>query len=591
MRTLIPGIGSKTKYPIDFSLAPLGVILMEFSVLATQLTRDTYSSLGNLIAMRLVHTIFMMFLTISVLMILTRSKKTELNYLAIAIICTVVIALGDLMHGYLASVFGIELVSVYRRIGIIILQGILWFPALIIVVGNRREVIANFKKYEQRLLVATRARSRTSDEFKNLQKQIQDRIRLELYELCNALKSSIEKRVGSSGTIAERNMVVRPLLVGEELRKLSRRLETLESKSKGSIFLGLNTRSISLLVQQFRILYSTTVRSAPLDRSAYFFVLVALVTPPYINFYSFKESLFSYPILLFLIFIFTLFIRTAQQSTSPNSLRFSSALIFITGLLPFAVNLLGQAVFHDPQTNFPILITAVALPITYYIFMELFQVLRPKALNIIQKDQLTASSGLQDSISKIVSDEFSQNLSHQWAVFIHGKILTRLAATSLKLESAAISGDARAFNTTIDSLFSLLSAPDAEFEEESTDLETEINSRLKPWIGLLEINLQVDSDLKGIRNPRVRDVGEVIEELISNSIRHGKAKKIELKVLRSGHKDVEIVAFDDAIVRAPELPIRTGLGTRIFNLASDGRWSITRNGSSTEFRLLMGLEA
>jgi two-component sensor histidine kinase len=100
----------------------------------------------------------------------------------------------------------------------------------------------------------------------------------------------------------------------------------------------------------------------------------------------------------------------------------------------------------------------------------------------------------------------------------------------------------------------------------------------------------VDPDLKGIRNPRVRDVGEVIEELISNSIRHGKAKKIELKVLRSGNKDVEIVAFDDAIVRAPELPLRTGLGTRIFNLASDGRWSITRNGSSTEFRLLMGLE-
>jgi two-component sensor histidine kinase len=137
----------------------------------------------------------------------------------------------------------------------------------------------------------------------------------------------------------------------------------------------------------------------------------------------------------------------------------------------------------------------------------------------------------------------------------------------------------------------LLSTPDAEFEEESTDLETEINSRLKPWIGLLDINLYVDPDLKSIRNPRVRDLGEVIEELISNSIRHGKAKKIELKVLRAGHKDIEITALDDAVVQPPEFTIRSGLGTRIFNLVSDGRWSITRSGSSTEFRLIMGIEA
>jgi two-component sensor histidine kinase len=140
-------------------------------------------------------------------------------------------------------------------------------------------------------------------------------------------------------------------------------------------------------------------------------------------------------------------------------------------------------------------------------------------------------------------------------------------------------------------LLSLLSTPDAEFEEESTDLETEINSRLKPWIGLLDISLYVDPDLKSIRNPRVRDLGEVIEELISNSIRHGKAKKIELKVVRAGHKDIEITALDDAVVQPPEFAIRSGLGTRIFNLASDGRWSITRNGSSTEFRLIMGIEA
>ena len=179
------------------------------------------------------------------------------------------------------------------------------------------------------------------------------------------------------------------------------------------------------------------------------------------------------------------------------------------------------------------------------------------------------------------------NLSHQWAVFIHGKILTRLSATSLKLKAASTAKDPKAFSETIQSLTALLSSPDAEFLEASKDLESEINSRLRPWSGLLDIKISIDAELKSFSSPRVRDLGEVLEELISNSIRHGKAKSIDLKVVRSGQKDVEVIAVDDSVIPPPETAKTTGLGTRIFNLASDGRWSINRAGPSTEFRLTM----
>ena len=91
-----------------------------------------------LILMRLVHTVGMLILALSVGWVLIRKKYFELNYLTIALICTVVIVLGDLMHGYLAGAFGVDLISFYRRIGIVLLQGVLWFPALMIVLGNRR---------------------------------------------------------------------------------------------------------------------------------------------------------------------------------------------------------------------------------------------------------------------------------------------------------------------------------------------------------------------------------------------------------------------------------------------------------------------
>jgi two-component sensor histidine kinase len=273
-----------------------------------------------------------------------------------------------------------------------------------------------------------------------------------------------------------------------------------------------------------------------------------------------------------------------------GSLRSSTVLIYLAGLLPLITNLAGQAIFHDPQTQFPILITAVAFPVTYYLFMELFQVLRPIPLSLIRTDELKASQALQDEVTKTVTEEFSYNLSHQWAVYIHGKILTRLAANSLKLEVASKAENSKEFEQTVERLVALLKEPDAEFEFASSELHKEVASRLDPWVGLLDIDLHIDPALGSIHSPRVRDLGEVIEELISNSIRHGKAKKIELKVVRSGAKDVEIIAVDDSTVAPTSAEKKSGLGTRIFNLASDGRWSIKRIGSTTEFRLTMTLE-
>lgn len=134
---------------------------------------------------------------------------------------------------------------------------------------------------------------------------------------------------------------------------------------------------------------------------------------------------------------------------------------------------------------------------------------------------------------------------------------------------------------------SLLSAPDAEFYGTSRDLESEVYSRLKPWYGLLEISIFIEPKLKTLKTSRVRDLGEILEEMISNSIRHGKAKRIDVKLMSSGSNDVEITAVDDSITAPPEKTLLLGLGTRIFNLASDGRWSITRVDSATEFKLVM----
>lgn len=590
MRSLLQGLRSENKYKIDFSLVPLGIIIIEFSVFTTQLSKDQYSSLRNLIILRVLHTILMVILSSLLSRLFIRLKKTELNYRTLAITGTLVIGLGDFIHRFMGPALGVELVGAERRVGIILLQGCFWFPAFIIVGSLRSEIFHHFKEYEQRLIIATRARGRKSDEFVSIRMGLQDQIRRELTTSCNALIESISQVRNRSGNLAAENQAIQPHLLGDDLRKLSMKLETFGSEQQGSKILGQNFRSVSLLIKQFRILYATTARSAPLTRRAYALVLLALITPPIINYSTLTEALISYPIMILTITAAAHIISKALASNSPHALRNSSILIYLTGFLPMISNLIGQVINPDPNQKYPIYITGLIFPISYYIFVKVLQVLHPRSLELIRNDELQASAALQEAVTKVVSDEFSHALSHRWAIFIHGKILTRLAATALKLETATQSGDTQTFNAAVDSLLKLLKNPDAEFEQLDTDLQTEVSSRLDPWFGLLDIDLQIDQELKSVRNERVHDLGEVIEELVSNSMRHGKSQKIELRVMKAGDREIQIVAIDNAIIAPRESDRRYGLGTRIFNLASDGRWSITRIESGTEFKLTMAME-
>lgn len=587
MRKPFSALNSRKKYPVDFALVPIAIVIIEFAVFTTQISSQSAERLDNLILLRLSHTLLMVLISLSVSQTYIQLKRTELNYRTLSLTGILVIAIGDLTHVYLGAAFDIKLVDFNRRIGVILFEGAVWFPAFLIIAGNRKEIFSRFKDYEKRLISVARASSRTSSAYRKVQNEIQDRIRRDLSEACMELKNSVTKLMKSNEQLQQVNQAIAPALLGKDLRKLSVKLQNQQSLSSDY---GVRKRlnSISIFTQQFRILYATAIRKSPLTQMAFMAVFVGLVMPLYMYFYSLTEVLIEFPILILALFLITSLITRMQGKGTSLMLNRASILIFLAGLIPLFLDFFGEPFQSANGNHIPLIITAGAFPLTYFISMQLFQVLRPTALLLLQGDDLEASRALQDRVSRTVEHEFSSNLSHQWAVYIHGKILTRLAATSLKLETSSKSGDSKSFYEALDSLISLLDKPDDEFESASTTLEVEINSRLDPWKGLLNISLYIDPELKSLENFRVRDLGEVIEELISNSIRHGKAQNIELRVVRAGLKDVQIASTDDAVIPPPQFPERSGLGTRIFNLASDGRWSINRNGDSTEFRLTMG---
>jgi two-component sensor histidine kinase len=590
MQMVFPDFNIRKKYKIDFSLIPIGVILLEFSTLSTEVFKDKHRSVNALVLMRITHTIVLLLLAIGLALLYKAIKKEELSYISIAVSGLVIISIGIYLHEILVSIFDVESLGLARDIATGLLKGIIWFPAFLLIGSKRTEIFSRFRDYEQRLIVSTRANSRGSKEFQEIQLNMQEEIRNELFDKCDDLNSAIQKFDFESTEIEQANAHLQPLLIGEDLRRLSMKLETIGSRQSNSTFLGQNVNSVRLLANQFKILYEITSRKAPIKARTFTFFLMVLITPAFINYSTLKGTLIWYPLTAVAVYSASRLVTKTLGEKKKNSARNGSILIYLTGCIPFLFNFFGQMITHDPNAKYPIFISAIALPAGYYIFMKVLQVLQPTAIDSVKNDDLVASRELKVAITKIVTDEFSHTLAHRWAIFIHGKILTRLAATALKLETAKNAGDTAKYVATVRTLQNLLSQPDAEFEKVDTDLETEIASRLDPWLGLLDVSLHIDPELKSIRNTRVRDIGEVIEEIISNSMRHGRALEVDLNVKNLGEKLIEITAIDDATIAPPLNQIRFGLGTRIFNLASDGRWSITRVNSTTVFKLIMSIE-
>jgi hypothetical protein len=587
LKLSIPQNRFSKKYAIDLSLTPLAVILLELAMFFTEFARSEFQDLRKLILLRIVHTAYMSLIAQVMVKQFNRFKIRELNLFQIMILGIFAVTPGITLHRILAPVLHVQIININRNIGIGLLQALIWFPILVMAGSRKTEIFFQFRQYESRLIASTRSNIRQSPEFQELQNQTRKKIRDELVANSKSLRDQIATVDFNNLSLLKANEEIQRLLLKQDLRELSRSLVNRSSEYRKITILGQNLQSIKLLVNQFRILFVATSRLAPLKSRYYALLLILLVTPSFVGYFTFLTGLIVFPILSFVIFLSAYQISRVVRSDSRNSPKYASLLILATGLIPGIFNLVGQTIHPNPATKFPLFVNFLFLPLIFLLLCGFVQGLQPAALKLIRDDTLDASRDLKKAIRRIVNDEFEHNFSHRWAIYIHGKILTRLAASALKLDIASNSGDKQTFERTTRAILELLENPDSGFEEVPLDLESEVASRLDPWTGLLEINLYIDQELKSMRTSRVRELGEVIEELISNSTRHGKAQKVNFEVIKRGDSEIQITAVDDAPIAPPEFQNRYGLGTRIFNLASDGRWTINRLDSSTVVQLVM----
>jgi hypothetical protein len=593
MKQIFPPLKNKPLFALDFSLAYVGIVILGLSIATTELLKVYPDNKFEVLQVRLIHTFFLVVFVLLTHKVLIGLKVEKLSYLGLCVLGVWIALPSLIVRIYLMNTF--DLIPTSQALDFFINnsipslgQALFWIPVVIILGGQRSAIFGAFKDYEGRLVSTARQTIRESNSFLKAKNQIDESYRDELNKNSGFLLESLNAADDKNLTLEERNTALQSHLRINPLREFSRWLnQKSESVTYYSKF-EQEFRTLSLISKQFNILHNLIARKAPLPAWAYTLISFMLILPNYVLFYSLNQVILFLPGFI-IIQIVAIQINRILKRGGKYAILQSNFLIVLIGYLPLIEGTFVRLLFDLGSANFPFAIVGISYPIGFFVYMRFIQIVQPRAVVAITNDEIYASPALKGEITKIVNDEFEQSMSHQWATYIHGKILTRLAATSLKLEQAVSNNDVEGFESCLKNLRVILQNPTSEFGIVSLPLDEEIASRLDPWEGLISINVDIEPELKVISNERVRDLGEVIEEVISNSVRHGGSQNIMIKLTREVHPDIHVHIEDDAVNPLPIGQSRVGLGTKILNLVTDGRWSISHLDGKTTVDLSMSL--
>ena len=168
---------------------------------------------------------------------------------------------------------------------------------------------------------------------------------------------------------------------------------------------------------------------------------------------------------------------------------------------------------------------------------------------------------------------------------LHGAVQTRLTVCSLMIERARESNDEAALGLALMEAVAILQTPVEPVAGQET-INGEVARKVSLWDGFCSISVVVDPHLTDSPHAAARDVGRLVEEAISNAVRHGGASNISVSVSLDEGGAISVSVEDDGVNEAEHaigLEKRAGVGTAMSDQITGGNWKLTRRNSTTHF--------
>ena len=577
----LTGLG---QIPLDFLLIPLGIIFFEISVLISDVVRGTRDIHRHDYLAHSIHFVLLFMFIYGVRKLLALLKITSLRIIQLILLGIVIAIFSEALFNLVFDALNIG----HQRVIALSLRttfflGMVWFPIAVIISSHFRTIPTFIHEFERALLINARIELRESKKNIEAEHEIEQNILGRLKKQTSLLADQI------SAVAIELNEAntkqIQELLKMNSLRSLSADLESRGNRSKKTSKVSQLLRVINVFTRQLYVFIKASLKLEKIPTSVIALMMMFGVFPALLNTLPPSRSILAMLVLiLFTILICNLPELISKKNGLPSTSSRVISYVFLC-YLPLITNVVSQWIFPYPGGHTPFLITAVNFPVLFALELAIAQALVPIFKNSVPQIAYVPSPAILRLKLEKIHDELEARLSHQWAVFIHGKILTRFATTSLRMQQAFEHNDSKTFNTIRASLIELLRNPTAEFKSEVLALSDELSSRIDPWFGILDVDLKLEDGLQEFKDERVQDIGDVIEEILSNSVRHGGSTEIRIEISKSDHNTIKIHAIDNPTISPGLKKNNPGLGTKIFNLVSDGRWKIQHNPNETIFTI------
>ncbi len=424
----------------------------------------------------------------------------------------------------------------------------LWFIGIAVFVESRRQ----FQQEFEALFARSVRKEQTSVDEKNLYPDAVDNGELiqQLLAVTSDLAREIEEALNRPGSQVDYTKQTDKIqdLINAELRPASTQLWNGSTLSAPKISIPTLMR-ISLLDQRLK------ATAASLLFSPYIFIglngplgwrLAAietvLATSLNIVISLVCESIFKNGLL-------------NRRSTNVAIMGFSSLMPFLT-----IVFVLPSSLFWTEN------VTTIFF---YQLFLSTSHILILLGLNLYKLLGQQRSTVLQ-SFAKIIqreedllvtSDDLIAVRDINLARYLHGELQAGLIATSLLLQSASNKGDTELSRHALRSAVEILRQDHVRVSQSRiSSPQVRLEKISAGWRGIAEVRI----DLHGIDALEIsvlNDVIALIDEGVSNAIRHAKASTIEVRGSQLG-ADVHVEILSDGSGITEQTP---GLGTRLFN--------------------------
>ncbi|MFM1966072.1 MAG: hypothetical protein RL134_1797 [Actinomycetota bacterium] len=227
-----------------------------------------------------------------------------------------------------------------------------------------------------------------------------------------------------------------------------------------------------------------------------------------------------------------------------------------------------------PQGSLWILVVSLGLSVLAILITSGFGSWRSEMHEM--RDAFRASVDAE-TISALARGHRVADVTREVARELHGSVQTRLVACAMAMDRASNEGDRVALAAALAEAQEALAIP-LSVPAGATSVADEVRRKIALWGDLCDFTSSVDPRVEGAAQAEV--IGRIVEEGLTNAVRHGAATAVEVRV--------EVVS-DGVLVQVSDNGSGpqggdAGLGSAMLDQATGRRWDLVRSGDWTHLR-------